>query len=521
MLANQWMRNFSITNDDIDWLTNYLIEKETPLTTREIARLLVQQKLEKEQSEAEARYKDLQVYNPSKSYEIGDRLMFSHLEYAIGAVTDIRDGHAPNTPPFRVIKVVFDNPNHNAPRGFKEFAAEYSAPHALADIADTIPQEDNGLDVETILNANPTEILSHTLEALRKHKELRQVAGYWFAKDLVLDINIGTLHLAEAVLEMANGGPLTAEEIIEQIGGISTSPLTLQVFSLNLAMSQDSRFDEVGPLGRVMWYLKRFEHEAVYTPPQVLRYKPIQYDEELLTEDMEELETELDDELTAIDFVGKLSKATTHIIYPHRRAGTLPLNAKTRQIFPQARTPRIFVHLIDSADGQRFNGWVVHEFDYVYGLWDYYTKYRLPIGAYITVARGEHENEILLSHEGHNAHKESLPVFTVSTTQIGFELKKRPIGATFDPLLILGVDDLNAIDELAKFYSNKTLVTILRAIIGELGRLYYQNAVHFTTIYSAVNVLRRCPPGPIFATLRANAEFEEYAKHYWRLASQS
>lgn len=519
MLANQWMRNFSITHEDIDWLTNHLIEKETPLTTREIARLLVQQKLEKEQTAAEQRYKDLQIYNPSKPYAVSDRLMFSHLEYAIGEVTSTRTGQTTDNTPFQVIAVVFDNADYNAPRGFREFASEYPKEHPLTEVAETVPVEDNGLSVESILNANPTEILSRTLEALRKNKELRQVAGYWFAKDLVIDIDMGVLHLAEAVLDMGNGGPFTAEEILEQIGGIGESPLTLQVFSLNLAMSSDERFDEVGPLGRVMWYLKRLEPEAVQNAPSVLRYKTIEYDEELLTDEMEDLETELDDELTAIDFVGRISKATTHIIYPHRRAGTLPLNAKTRQIFPQARTPRIFVHLIDSIDGQRFSGWVVHEYDYVYGLWDYYTKYRLPIGAYITVAKGERENEILLSHDGHNAHKEFLPIFATTTDQISFELKKRPIGAGFDPLLILGVDDLAAIDALAKFYANKTLVTILRSVINELSKLYPQGAVHLTTIYSAVNVIRRCPPGPIFAILRANSEFEEAGTHFWRIVS--
>jgi hypothetical protein len=44
-----------------------------------------------------------------------------------------------------------------------------------------------------------------------------------------------------------------------------------------------------------------------------------------------------------------------------------------------------------------------------------------------------------------------------------------------------------------------------------------QRTVHAKTIYSAVNVLRRCPPGPIFATLVARPEFEHVGGPYWRL----
>jgi hypothetical protein len=58
----------------------------------------------------------------------------------------------------------------------------------------------------------------------------------------------------------------------------------------------------------------------------------------------------------------------------------------------------------------------------------------------------------------------------------------------------------------------------MRDMMAELARLTPQRSVHAKTLYSAVNVLRRCPPGPIFAALVARPEFEHVGGPYWRLA---
>ncbi len=104
------------------------------------------------------------------------------------------------------------------------------------------------------------------------------MAGKWFSRGLMLDVNEGYLNLAEAVLDLAEGGPLTTEEILSQVGGLGNSPLDLQIFSMNDALNHDPRFDEVGPLNTVLWYLKREEPKEVQNPPDVLVYRPIDYD---------------------------------------------------------------------------------------------------------------------------------------------------------------------------------------------------------------------------------------------------
>ncbi len=85
--------------------------------------------------------------------------------------------------------------------------------------------------------------------------------------------------------------------------------------------------------------------------------------------------------------------------------------------------------------------------------------------------------------------------------------------------MFLGADDLKAVDALWISTENpeRRLVDIVRDIMGELMRLNPQRTVHAKTLYSAVNVLRRCPPGPIVATLATEPDFEHVGGPYWRL----
>ena len=87
--------------------------------------------------------------------------------------------------------------------------------------------------------------------------------------------------------------------------------------------------------GSVLWFLNRLEPEGVRLIPQWLRYPEVEYDRSLLTPAMLVLERELDDELTPAE--GKfptLNEVQIRLIYPHLRAGTLPLSAACAALVP-------------------------------------------------------------------------------------------------------------------------------------------------------------------------------------------
>lgn len=515
MLNNLWVQQFEVSQDDIDFITNLMLENEKPMLTSEVALVMIERRLEKVIEEQANQYANTRVYNPTLSYDVGDKLVFTAMDNVVGVVTGVREGHNPEHGDFKVMDVQFEADDVVNKR---EFACELAS-HALGEVVteNTLASEDTP-NAREILRASHAIIMPRLIETLQKADSLVRVGSAWFVGDLVMETDIGSLHLAEAVLDMNGGGPLSSEEIVEQIGGLGDAPMTLQAFSIDLALNNDDRFDEVGTSGKIMWYLNRMAPEYVRSMPTVLQYSEIDYDEDILTDEMIDLETELDDELSPIDFEGNLRKATATLLYPHRRAGTLPLNAKMRQIFPKAKTPRIYVELIDTTDDSRFGGWVVHEFKYVYGLLDYYTKHQLPIGTLLTVKKGEHPGQILLGYDGHKARNEWVRVVTPTIDRIGFDIRKRQIGAEFDELVLVGVDDLERADKLSEVMKMKPLSTLLKMVVGELSKLTPQGTAHATTIYSSVNIFRRCPPAPIFATLQSHPDFTYAGDHYWRLS---
>lgn len=524
MPASHWARTFTLDKSDVEFVTGLLLDQETPLSTETLARALVEERLGREAEIIRERYKNTLPYNPSATYEPGQRLVFPALDYAAGTVKRVRPGTNPSYEPFDVISVQFDDSTQNPPNRLREFAANLTAPHNLS--------EGNGADltahfqadlltVDQIMQAAGDDIVYTLDQGLADTGTLVQVAGLWFPRDLLVEVNLGHLHLTEAILDINAGGPLSTEDILREIGGLDSGTPALQEFSLNFAMRDDSRFDEVGPTGRVLWHLRRLEPEEVLNTPARLRYTPIDYDRSLLSPELLELEAEINDELSSSTPVtDKPQSATITLIYPHRRTGTLPITAAARHVFPTARqTPRVYVHLVDGQDGEIFPGWVVRKDRYVFGLDRFYRKHRLPIGAYVLARPGDAPDRVIVDYNAHRPRTEWIRLVTPHGNQINFENAKRAIGAEYDDLMILGADDLEAVDELftQTQQQKRTLPAIMRAIIPALGRLTPQGTVHAKTLYSAVNVVRRCPPGPIFATLVANPDFQNVGGHYWKL----
>ncbi|MCA0452660.1 MAG: hypothetical protein LCI00_01630 [Chloroflexi bacterium] len=527
MPSHHWARNFAVDKDDIEYLTNLLLERETPLDTETLARELVESRISDEVATLRQRYQDARIYDPARAYEVGQKLIFTEFDYETGVVVGIRPGNNPDYGSFNVIAVKFDDDDLNADDENREFATELTLEHDLnnAEAEDGVGSA-NDLNADEIISSSGKEITKKLEDKLRASQDLIYMARKWFPRDLLMEVNVGHLNLAEAVLDISGGGPMTTEAILNEIGGLGKAPMALQVFSMNYGLNQDDRFDEVGPTGEVLWHLTRLEPEEVQHTPNMLRYSPIEYDRNLLSKELMTIEAELDDEFSNesdIDIPDDLQETQITLTYPHRRLGTLPLSDRTALIFPTARqTPRVAFTLVDGQDGEEYPAWVVRKDRYVYGLAKFYRKHKLPIGAYVSVRKGEDSGKVIVDFKSHKPRTEWIRLIVPKGDQINFENHKRAIGAEYDDLMILGAEDLAGVDAL---FTNaqqqkKSLVAILRSIIPPLGSLTPQGTVHAKTIYSAVNVLRRCPPGPIFAVLVANPDFQNVGGDYWKLSHE-
>lgn len=514
MPSQTWARDFIVTDDDVETLTGLLLERETPLSIDELARALINQRLEAQTAALQERYKDVQLYKPSNSYQVGETVVFPALDHATAQVVEKREGVNPDYGDFSVIRVEFEDETT------REFAADLTTPHKLSedDVGD-LPGAET-LDADQILHEERDLIVEKLVEKLNASGELVSVAGKWFPRALMIDVHEGYLNLAEAILDMSGGGPLLTTQILEEIGGLGDASPELQEFCMNDALNRDPRFDEVGPLNTVLWFLQRDEPAEVKNTPDILIYTPVDYDPDILSPEEVVLEAEIDDEWSAAQDGREFGdEVVITLIFPHRRAGTLPLNAAMRQIFPTARrTQRIAVTLVDGQDGEEYAGWVVRAGRYVYGLNAMYSKHKLPVGTQLIVRRQQDSDNIVVDFKAHRARTEWVRLVTSKNNQIAFEDQKRGIGAEYDDLMILGTESLSEVDQLIAHYKRSTPASILRTLIAELSHNSPQGTVHAKTLYSAFNVLRRCPPGPIFAALEASPDFEPVGNHYWRLA---
>jgi hypothetical protein len=366
------------------------------------------------------------------------------------------------------------------------------------------------------------DLLVERLEAgLEEHSDFVRIAGRWFPRALLVNVNVGHLNLAEAVLDMSGGGPLPTSALLEQVELPSEANPKLVEFSLDLALQEDDRFDEVGPAGQVLWFLKRLEPEEVRETPSYLRYDEIEYDRDELTSEMLALEQELGDELSPIRKPSRRGEDTViRLIYPHWRAGSLPLAAHTQHLFPTAyEAPRIRFLLVDGETDEKFPGWVVPEQRYVYGLRDWYEEQGLMPGSLVRLQRGEEPGEVIVSSEKQRSSRDWIRTVLVgSDGGIVYAMLKQTVTAAYDERMAIAVPDVGALDEVWKQLRKQRspFESIVVNNVRELAKLNPQSHVHASELYAAVNVVRRCPPGPILALLASRPWFVHVGHLHFR-----
>ena len=513
MIRETYWEDLSITTEDIEALYNHLLETETPLTPEELAAALVAFRLEEEQRKLERqRGGGASIYLPKGRYEVGQPLVFPALDWAEGEVVAVREAHNPTMPPFEVIRVRFADGRE------REFAAGLEE-HILNE-PPQMRDDDPLHNPESVLATYGSALAEKIEAALTENDEFVRIAGKWFPRALLMDVHVGYLNLAEAVLDMHSGGPLPTAEIIKQIDFPVDNP-KLAEFSLDYALQESEQFDEVGPAGQVLWFLRSMEPQWVQETPPYLHYRPLDYDRDALTPEMLALEAALGDELSPEIPPADTEQVELTLIYPHWRAGTLPLSAKTRALFPTAyQAPRVRFTWVDAQTGEEFPGWVVRPGKYVYGLEAWYKKKELMPGSLVTLKPGKTPGQVLIQAHTHRPQRDWVrSVLVGRDAQPVFAMLKQIVSAEFDERMVIAVPDPEALDAVWEEIARKRtpLENLVVSMLRELAKLTPQGHVHAAGLYAAVNTVRRCPPGPIFALLATRPWFVHVGDLYFRL----
>jgi hypothetical protein len=514
-LGEEYWEDFQLENEDVEFLYNLLLEKEIPLTTQELSSALVEERINRATLAFEQHRKAAgEVYKPNSTFQNGQNLVFPALGWRVGKVTGVRPGNNPELGNFDVIQVAFEV-------GEKREFASNLAIHILNEPPQEAPG--NGFsEIQTVLDEHGESLAEFLEQDLETHPDFVRIAGNWFPRALLVDINIGHLNLVEAVLDMAGGGPLPTSTLIEQIGlSADVNPKLLE-FSLDWAMQNDARFDEVGPAGKMLWFLNRLEPQGVLEPPIFLRYPGIDYDRPVLTKEMLDLERELDDELSPVQVrTQPKDEVEIRLIYPHLRSGTLPLSSQVKHLFPTAyEAPRIRFMLVDEATGESFPSWVVRDKRYVFGLKSWYEARGLIPGSLIRVRRGKNPGEVFIKTEHRRATREWMRTVLVgSDGGVVFAMLKQNVTSPFDDRMAIAVPDAETLDQVWTRGSrdHQPLDRILMSMVRELSKLNPQGHVHASELYAAINIVRRVPPGPILALLASHPGLTYLGDLHYRL----
>jgi hypothetical protein len=513
LISTEYWTDIQITRQDVEFLHNYLFEHETPLTARELVSVFIEERIRAEQDALRKRRESGgKTYLPKETFQVGDDVVFPTLGWQHGKVSAVRPGVNPEIGAFDVLTVDLDGDS-------QRLFASNLPDHALNVQPQT--EQENEFNAEEILRTYGSTLEKKIEAAFQADDEIVRIAGRWFPRALLIDVNVGHLNLAEAVLDMAGGEPLPTSALLKDVSLPEGVNPKLAEFSLNYALQDDDRFDEVGPAGQVLWCLRRLEPQEVREVPLYLEYSPIPYNRADLDPQMLDLEAHLDDELSEIDVNPNpnLKEVTISLIFPHLRAGTLPLSARVRSLFPTAyESPRVRFTLVDGKTKKRMPGWVVREHGYVYGLREWYKSNELMPGSLIRIQRGNQPGEVIIEAKTYRATKDWVRTVIVGTDGgIVFAMLKQPISAEFNDRMAFAIPSLAAVDQLWLQNHQRPFEKLVADMIREMSKLTPQGHVHAQELYSAVNIVRRVPPAPLFALLASKPEFVLVGDLHFRL----
>jgi hypothetical protein len=510
--AIKWS-NLNLDEQDIEFLYNWLLEQEKPQSISIITEAFVEYKIDELIANAQKQNAALKLYHPEDDPEIGDELTFSAFDMEVGTIVDKRAGTNPTAGDFSVVKVEFKSGETH------EFAA--NLPEHLLNLVGTIDENDPAFDKENVLSTMGETITRNIAKAMEASESFATIAELWFPEALLIDINTGHLNLAEAVLDFTSDDPISTAEILSQIGLVEQNRELLE-FSLNIALRDDPRFDEVGPSGEVLWFLTAREPKEINIQPEILKTSFLTNAESVHIDDQLTLfEGTIADEFEMkMTENGSLDKLTFSLIFPHWYAGTLPLSPSLREFFPTSiETPHIRFVFIDGKTKEKFPGWVVKPFNYVSGLQGWYKKLGLLPGSLIHLYKGKNPGEVIIQTDKKRASREWIRVAKFNQDGlISFDMQMELITAGYNDRMMIGVNDVDAvikhwINTPTPQYLEKSIHHLMR----ELMKLNPQGHVHGQELYAAANLMMRCPPRTILNLLHEANWVENTGDLYFSL----
>ncbi len=514
-----WLDEYRVDESDHEFLYDTLTEATEPQRLEGIALAIIKRRCQREESRIRNELTRGLIYDPSESYKAGDEIVFPVFDYRLAQVLGVRAGQNPEHGGFEVVTVRFEEA-----KGERMFAAALSTPHVL-----NRHGEEAQLGDEKLLT--PVELLEEVGDVVAKRIETHLVGNpklfvsagpLWLTSDQMVGVSLGHLNLAEAAIEM-NGAPVATRILLDTLELQPDAAESVRIFSLETALYGDERFVQVGANGQVAWYMRRMMPASAVVVPPVLDYETVAYDRGALDVELLQTEWELNDELTegglAEEVPANLSTATVLVTYPHLVSGTLPVPPTVRSVLPRGEGLCSAVTFVDGRWGTRFQAWVVHGGRYVAGLDGWYAQHKLPVGARITLERTNKPEEVVIDFRPLRGKREWVRTARIEDGRLTFQMQRHQISCDYDDHVALVVSDPGEIEafRLALAQREMSVRHLVELVMPELTKLSPQGTAHVKSLYSAVNVIHRLPPGPVFAALAQLTGSTDTGSGYWSM----
>ena len=176
---NYW-GSLEVEKSDIDFIYNFLLEKEIPQPTTSLIRAIIENRIALEKERKLSNDKgEIQIYLPKDKFEINDTLRFPSLDGREGVVKQMRDGYNPDLESFSIITVEFSRDD------VQEFATGIQD-HPLNHFFD-LPEDDTNLDPDHIIESFGEKLVAILDQSLSENEDLVKIAGSWFPQSLLID----------------------------------------------------------------------------------------------------------------------------------------------------------------------------------------------------------------------------------------------------------------------------------------------------------------------------------------------
>ncbi|MEA3406563.1 MAG: hypothetical protein U9R48_00600 [Chloroflexota bacterium] len=512
-----WRDEYQVSEEDLDLITGLILDEGTPQSLDVLTSAVILHHFHQEQEEVLRQAEKGVIYRPADEYRVGDELVFSALDFAVGEVVGVREGDNPRYEPFNVVRVDFGGEE-------REFASGFGHVHPLnRPVEELISGTGEEMDEAELLRLFEHYVACALEPALEENKDFMRFGDSWFLSALLPEIHVGHLNLAEAIIYEA-GEPVRAEEMVEDLE-LEGGSVDAQIFALNRALGEDERFDDVSLDDAPAWYLRALEPEAIYERPRV---HEVGYGAEggeyvglTMLDMIEEIGDELDDVETII--LEEVSDIHFEVVFPHLQAGTMPATRQFMRHLPSDTGHHFSVTFVDGSTKEHMKVWVVPEEGYVCGLGDWYAQMGMCVGGRVTVSALEDPLTFKISVTPQRGRGSNwVRSVSVDNERLVLQMQRANIAVDCDPNMMVNIPNPQEIVRLMErtAESDPPLGSLVRTAIRELVKLSSRGVVHAKAIYSVVNLLRRTGAVPIFSELTRNACFDPVGEGFWAYDSE-